>query len=90
MEQVSVGIEMLGDYDKDDFSSGRGLAVRENTVAAMATLSAVLGLDPSTIKLHREDKATTHACPGVKVRKIELINEVQQLMTVRHTGEHLA
>ena len=88
--KLSVGIEMLGDYDKDDFSSGRGLAVRENTVAAMATLSAVLGLDPSTIKLHREDKATTHACPGVKVRKIELINEVQQLMTVRHTGEHLA
>ena len=52
---VAIGIEMLGDYDKDIFNSGRGLNVCNNAVAAIATLSAVLGLDPTSMKLHRED-----------------------------------
>jgi hypothetical protein len=54
----------------------------------MATLSAILGLDPTTMKLHREDPATTHACPGSKVKKLEVIQEVLELMATRHPGEH--
>jgi hypothetical protein len=88
--KVALGIEMLGDFDKDAFDSGRGLKVRENTVAAMATLCAVLGLEPMTMKLHREDPGTTHACPGSGVRKLELIAEVQDLLSARHKGEHMA
>lgn len=86
--KVALGIEMLGDYEKESFDSGRGLAVRKNAVSAIATISAVLGLDPNTLRLHREDPLTTHACPGKNVRKLEIIQEVQDLMTTRHAGEH--
>ncbi|WP_394781375.1 N-acetylmuramoyl-L-alanine amidase [Undibacterium sp.] len=87
---VAIGIEMLGDYDTEKFDSGRGLAVRKNTVSAIASLSAVLGLDSSTMKLHKEDPKTTHACPGKNVRKLEIIQEVQDMIEHRHSGAHLA
>lgn len=86
--KVALGIEMLGDYEREPFDKGRGLKVRQNTVAAIATLSAILGLDPYTLRLHREDPLTTHACPGKYVRKLEIIQEVQDLMVKRHAGEH--
>jgi len=88
--KVALGIEMLGDYEREDFSSGRGLKVRTNTVAALATLSAILGLDPRSMKIHREDPLTTHACPGKNVRKLEVIQDVMDLITSRHGGEHPA
>jgi hypothetical protein len=86
--KLALGVEMLGDYEKESFSAGRGLKVRRNAVAALATLSAVLGLDPHTLRLHREDPLTTHACPGKNVRKLEVIQEVQDLIISRHAGEH--
>lgn len=86
--KVALGIEMLGDYEKESFSDGRGLKVRENTVATLTTLCAVLGFDPNTTRIHREDPLTTHACPGKNVRKLEIIQEVQDLMVKRHSGEH--
>ena len=85
---IALGIEMLGDFEKESFSSGRGLKVRENAVSAMATLCAVLGFDPQTIKLHREDQLTTHACPGKNVRKLEIIQEVQDVVMSQFAGEH--
>lgn len=87
--QVSLGVEMLGNYDSEAFDSGRGLEVRRNAVAALATLCAVLGLDPLATKLHREDPKTTHACPGSNVRKLEVIQEIEDLMAERHAGEHM-
>jgi hypothetical protein len=86
--KIALGIEMLGDYASEAFTSGRGGAVRKNVVAAMATLSAVLGLDPATMKLHKEDKATTHDCPGKNVVKADVIKSVQDLMAERHPGDH--
>jgi hypothetical protein len=86
--KVALGIEMLGDYDKEAFDGGRGEKVRTLTVAALATLSAILGLDPQTLRLHREDPLTTHACPGKNVRKLEIIQAIQDLMVARHAGEH--
>ena len=86
--KVALGIEMLGDYERESFDSGRGLKVRQNTVCALATLCAILGIDPSTTKIHREDPLTTHACPGKNVRKLELIQEVTDLIVARHAGEH--
>jgi hypothetical protein len=86
--KLSIGIEMLGNYETESFSEGRGLNVRKNTVAAIASLCAVLGIDPETTKLHKEDKLTTHNCPGVNVKKSEIIAEVEQLMAVRHGGDH--
>jgi hypothetical protein len=86
--KVALGVEMLGDYEKEAFDAGRGLKVRQNAVAALASISAVLGIDPQTMRLHREDPLTTHACPGTKVGKLAVIQEVQDLMAARHAGEH--
>ncbi len=86
--KLALGIEMLGNYATEPFKIGRGLAVRKNAVAAMATLCAILGLDPTTIRLHREDPLTTHRCPGKKVVKNEVLAEVQALILQRHSGEH--
>jgi len=86
--KVALGVEMLGDYETEDFDGGRGLAVRQNAVAALATLSAVLGLASDTMRIHREDPLTTHACPGKNVRKLEVVQAVQDLLLTRHPGEH--
>jgi N-acetylmuramoyl-L-alanine amidase len=86
--KVALGIEMLGDYEHEPFDSGRGAEVRKNARSAMATLSAILGLDPHTMRIHREDPLTTHACPGKNVRKLEVIQEVSDLIIQRHAGEH--
>ena len=36
--KIALGIEMLGNFETEAFDSGRGLKVRKNAVAAMATL----------------------------------------------------
>jgi hypothetical protein len=62
---VSIGIEMVADFDREDDGSGPGLLVRRNAVFAAAVLCSALGLEPrAQVKLHREDPKTTHACPG--------------------------
>lgn len=86
--KTALGIEMLGDYEKESFDSGRGLKVRNNAISALATLCGVLGFDPQTIRIHREDPLTTHACPGKNVRKLEIIQQVQDMLVQRHAGEH--
>lgn len=87
--KLALGVEMLGDYQSEDFNSGRGAAVQTNTVAALATLHAVLGLNPTTLKLHKEDPLTSHHCPGNQVVKPQVIAQVQALLAARHAGEHL-
>lgn len=74
--KIALGVEMLGDFETEPFNSGRGAMVRDNTVAALAILSAALGLDPHGLRLHREDLKTTHACPGKHVKKLEVIQRV--------------
>lgn len=82
--KLALGFEMLGNYATESFNSGRGLAVRKNAVAAMASISAVLGIDPDTMRLHKEDPGTTHNCPGKNVVKAEIISEVKALIAQRH------
>jgi N-acetylmuramoyl-L-alanine amidase len=86
--KTALGVEMLGNFETERFDDGRGAQVRANTVAALATLSAILGFDPQTMRIHREDPATTHACPGKNVRKLDVIQAVQDLINTRHAGEH--
>jgi len=88
--KTALGIEMLGDYETESFSDGRGLAVRKNAVSAMATISGVLGLDPQTMRLHFEDPGTTHKCPGKNVVKAEVVKDVVDLLVERHGGDHVA
>ncbi len=77
---LSIGIEMLGDYATESFTSGRGLAVRKNAVSAIASLCKVLQMDPTLLRLHKEDPKTTHICPGKNVIKSEIITEIQLKM----------
>ena len=74
---VALGVEMLGDFSVESFKDGRGLAVRRNAVAAIATLSDCLSLQSSSLRLHKEDLKTTHQCPGKNVIKGEVIAEVK-------------
>lgn len=83
---TKIGIEMVGDYAIEKFDEGPGAKVRANTVAALAILHAKLGLDPTTIKLHKEDSATTHDCPGGNVNKADLIRRV--INYIGDGGEH--
>ena len=88
--QVALAVEMLGNYDKDKFDTGRGKAVQQNAVAAIAILSSVLGLDPTTMKLHKEDPLTTHKnCPGKNVDKTKFIKKVQDMVLSNNEGDHL-
>jgi hypothetical protein len=78
----SIGVEMLGDYDSEEFNSGRGELVKQNSAAAIAILSLALGIDPATMRLHREDPKTTHHCPGDNVDKDAFIQLVKEYMMV--------
>lgn len=87
--QVSLGVEMLGDYESEEFDSGRGQSVQNNAIAAMATLCAVIGLDPMRIVRHGSDPRTTHKnCPGHKVDIAAVDQQVAALMQQRHGGDH--
>jgi hypothetical protein len=83
----SWGAEMVGDYDVEPFSA----QVRDNAVSALATLHAAMGLDPHTLRLHKEDPNTTHKnCPGKNVDKTDMIQRVAEAVATQSSGEHLA
>ena len=77
-----LGIEMVGDYNTEDDDSGQGLKVKLMTAQLFATCHSVLGWEPSatSIKLHKEDPATDHDCPGKDIDKNEFIRLVGQYM----------
>lgn len=78
---VSWGVEMLGDYDHDDFASGPGAAVAQNAVYLLAALHARARLDSHTLRLHKWDPRTTHKdCPGRAVNSDAVIERVHNLM----------
>src|SRR5690242_8293606 len=49
---IAWGVEMVGDFDTEDFQDGPGKAVRQNTTSALATLHAFAGLNPDGLRLH--------------------------------------
>ncbi|GAB4016934.1 hypothetical protein GCM10028808_47000 [Spirosoma migulaei] len=86
--KISWGVEMVGDYSTESFTTGMGEKVRDNAVEAVATLHARLGLDPQNLRLHKEDKLTTHNCPGKNVQKNDFIQRVQNRLIEIFAGEH--
>ncbi|MBX6363990.1 MAG: N-acetylmuramoyl-L-alanine amidase [Gemmatimonadetes bacterium] len=82
---VSLGVELVGDYDHEPMSPD----VWSNAVQALATLHDALGLDPGTLRFHKEDPKTTHTfCPGRAVDKAALIAAIRAEMA-SDAGEHL-
>jgi hypothetical protein len=82
---VAWGVEMVGDYNSEPFDAG----VRDNAVAALATLHAAVALDPKTLRFHKEDPKTTHDCPGKNVVKDDVITRVSAALAGQHEGEHI-
>lgn len=85
---IALGIEMIGDFSKEDDDAGEGLRVKNNTIFATAILCSTLGIDPqSKIWLHKQDPKTTHDCPGEDIArdKEQMIGDVADLMA---GGEH--
>lgn len=74
------GMEMLGDYDNESFTTGRGAKVRDNAIAAGAIMLESLGASPESIKFHRDDPKTSKTCPGTKVNKADIIARLHQYM----------
>ncbi len=68
---VSLGIEVLGNYDVEDPRGGRGLRCWRNAAAVAGVLLDWLGLAASaeTVLFHRDDPATDKQCPGKRVDK---------------------
>ncbi|MCL4502092.1 MAG: N-acetylmuramoyl-L-alanine amidase [Deltaproteobacteria bacterium] len=73
----SLGVEMLGDFRREEFDSGRGLLVQQNAVVAVAILSMALGLAPESLMFHKENGETEHDCPGENVGKEQFIQAVK-------------
>ncbi len=72
---IGWGIEMVGDFDTEEFNSGDGALVRDNTIFVLAVLYNKLGLRPdgyvygvSGLHLHEDCKRDNHSCPGKKMR----------------------
>lgn len=66
----SIAFEMLGNYDVEIPTDGRGLQVALTTASATLAVCDWLGIKPSrqTIFFHRFDPRTTKSCPGTKVQ----------------------
>ncbi|HEY0784391.1 MAG TPA: peptidoglycan recognition family protein [Acidobacteriaceae bacterium] len=83
---VSWGVELVGDYATEEICQ----PLQDNAIAALATLHGALGIDPATLRLHREDPKTTHLCPGASISKANVITQVTAELSTLFPGEHPA
>ena len=81
---VSWGVELVGDYATEVMDPD----LQSNAISALATLHGALGLDPATLRLHREDPLTTHICPGSSVLKADFIAQTTAAVAENFPGEH--
>lgn len=70
------GIEMVGDYNTEEFNSGDGAQVRDNAVFWIAALNNRFGFKAEDLTFHVECKQDNHDCPGRKVVKADVIARV--------------
>lgn len=76
--KTHIGIEMLGNYDKEDpVMLGPGSLVLLRTQHLCALICKEMGWDPEkAINFHRDDPLTNKTCPGAKVKKADFIQGV--------------
>jgi len=82
---IAWGVELVGDYSTEQLTP----ALRDNAVSALAIIHAAIGLDPHTLRLHKEDPKTTHNCPGKNIVKADMVNWVVDKLSQTSPGEHL-
>jgi hypothetical protein len=70
----SFGVTMIGNYNVEPLDT----EVRDNTVQAVAILSAALKLKADSLRLHRDDSLTSSSdCPGKNVVRNDIIRLVE-------------
>jgi len=82
---ISWGVEMVGDYDKDQFTD----TMKDMATTALAILHHYGHLTPlpyergvKGLHFHKEDPKTTHKdCPGKHVIKSEIVEIVQRKLS---------
>ena len=84
---TSIGIEVLGEYDSESNTTGRGLQCWQMAAKVTKSLFAWLNVpvNSSTLLFHRDDPKTKKTCPGRKVSKdwfINLVNESDVLTPI--------
>ena len=84
--KTRFGIEMVGDYNKEEFNSGDGAMVRDNAVFLIAALNLKFNFDPGDLTFHVECKKDNHDCPGKKVVKADVISRVREMMATLRSG----
>ncbi|MCG9895899.1 MAG: peptidoglycan recognition protein family protein [Fimbriimonadaceae bacterium] len=77
---TSWGVEMLGFFDTESPTTGRGLKVYENAMAALALMNKRIGVGAETVKFHRDDPRTRKTCPGTRIDKVKVIRDVAARM----------
>lgn len=80
------GVEMLGNFEVESFTSGLGAKIAENAESACAILAELQGwpdLNDQRLILHKEDKKTDHDCPGKNVKKGDFIALANQKLDVK-------
>jgi hypothetical protein len=84
---VSIGIEMVGEFDREAFDSGPGAQVADNAIYLLALLHNKIGLTPAPyqynvrgLHFHVECKADHHDCPGQFVHKPDVVARVTAKM----------
>lgn len=74
----SWGIEQLGDFTLEDYNSGDGAKIRDNTIDALAVLTIASGINIDTLHFHKEDRRSSHrGCPGTSCEKARVIAAVK-------------
>jgi len=84
---TSIGIEMVGEFDREAFDSGPGAQVADNAIYLMALLHNRIGLTPTPyvynkrgLHFHIECAADNHHCPGSYVSKSDVVARVKAKM----------
>lgn len=77
-----IGIEALGNYDRESPTEGRGDQVWTTTIEATAAILTRLGLEATddTVKFHRDDPKTSKTCPGTRVDKQRILDRIRLAM----------
>lgn len=76
----SWAIEMLGNYDHESPTTGRGAQVLANSAQATAAMLRRLGLTTAAIRFHRDCTKTTKSCPGKLVQKSDFVQLVENYL----------
>ncbi len=89
----AIGIEHVGEFNKEAYDTGPGAIVRDNGIYLMALLHNRLGLQPEPyaygvkgLHFHVECARDNHDCPGSHVHKADVIARIKAEMARLSAG----